>query len=539
VSDSKQTVPEFDPRNPDWRGRLWIRLKTPDGPRVFLNWPRLIKLALALVLAGWLGLAGLVWAFVKFKRGVASVSFVDVAFLPLRYDHYRQALSRDYLALGRKQLEAGTWSKALFSLRQAVAKDPHNAEARLTLAEMYAQAQRPDLSRQILEDGLDDGRGNLDYVQTLFQLLVQQDDLPRLIKLGRSLLPARPDHTPMHRQIAKLVANAEIERRGFTGAKALVTAWFPQNSVDGTILRARIDEATGYADIAAMELESLRAQKPEDEQLCLQLIQLYQRTGQLAEARRVATMRSLQHPDSPGAACDLISLLCESGAKDAAQRELDGYFDRYASDQRALMLIAQMAIRLKNPAVARQVRQHAPHDESGRVPLPFLFAELSAECQAGAYAQALETAVSIGPFDTLPPPAQGRLFLMRCWACYGCGKLADGESWLNQFLTLSYPASNRDALALSAQLRELGQAVPARRILQTLLDRNPDDRPALVALVQIDVARQAWAEVSRRIPQLLALDPAPSSLLQAIWQQGRDSLTLTPDLREQLRNRLH
>lgn len=536
---NKEELAAFDPRNPNWRGRFWVKLRTPNGKQVFVNWPRVIKLAVVLAIMGWLGLAGAVWGYVKYRRGVASVSFVDIAFLPLRYSHYRESLSRHYLALGQKQQAAGQWSQAVFSLRQAVAKDPSNPDARLALARLFDTVQRTDLGIKTLEVGLPQGRGQADYIRTLFALLQKQDDSARIIALGREILPRQSPLPPAYREIAEVVIAAEIERHQIPEARTLVKTWFTTDSLHGSLLMARLDEASGYPDLAAMQLEALLSQYPKNERLCLQLIQLYQHTGHLNEARRVATIRSLQHPDSPGAACDLISLLYETGATEAAQRELAGFFEKFSDDERALMLIANAALRLKMPALARQVRQHAPHDESGHVPLPFLLVEMAANCRAHDYAGALKLAGEVDQYGSLPPQAQGAVNQLRCWASYGLGENGQGEFWLNQFLSLGYPNYSRDALALVSRLREVPATAPARRILQALLDRNADDRPALLALVQLDLEQQSWSEVSRRVPLLLSLDPAPTKLLQTIWLQGQDHLTLTPELKDRLRHQAH
>lgn len=536
VNDSKQNQPTIDPKNMAWNGRLWLRVRTDGGHRLLINWRRMIAILLILALAGWLALAGAVWAFVQYKRGVETVRFVDIAFLPLRLKEYRQTLSRHYFALAEKQLAAGEWSKAVFNLRQAVGKDSHNHAARRLLAEMFARMQRPDLALRTLEEGLAAGKADPEYMQLLFALLAGQGDSERIIALGLQTLPARPDGAPNHREIVRMVINAQLERAAFVEARQLAAAWFPDNSTEQGLLLARIEQAAGFPGLALLQLEALHASNPADEAVALHLVQFYQRHGRLHDARRIAAMRLLHRPDSPGAACDLISLLLETGETETAQRELDVFFTKFADDQRAAMLIATAAVRLKLPDLARQARQHAPRDELGRPPASFLLAEMAATCSAGDFAAALGLGGEFAPYEPLNPALAGGLLQLRAWAAYAVGLQAEGESWLGQFLSLSYPAWGRDALNLAAQLQSVPAPAPARRIFLNLLERNPDDRVALLALVEHDLKQEAWTELSRRVPQLLALDPVPVMLLQNLWLQGQERLLLPPELRDRLRH---
>lgn len=536
VNDSKREQATIDPANLAWKRRLWMRVRTDDGLRLLINWRKIITLLVLLALAGWLAGAGALWAFVKYKRGVATVRFVDIAFLPLRLQEYRQTLSRHYFGLAEQQLAEGAWSKAIFNLRQAVGKDPHNHAARRLLADMFARMQRPDLALRTLEEGLADGKSSPEYLQLLFGILAEQGNSDRIITLGMQMLPAQPDGSPGHQEIARMMINARLERKAYAEARQLANAWFPANSPEQGILLARIEQAAGYPDLAAVQLEALHQANPGNESLSLNLIQLYQKSGRLQDARRVATMRLLHRPDSPGAACDLISLLLETGEPAAAQRELEAYFAKFAGDERALMLIANAAMRLQLPALARQVRQQAPRDEFGRPAVTFLLAEMAAECRAGNFAAALALGSEFAKYEPLNPTVHGGLLQLRAWAAHAAGRQAEGESWLGQFLTLNYPAWQRDAFSLAANLQTVSAQDAARRIYLTLLERNPDDRFALLALVEHDLKQEAWTELSRRVPQLLTLDPLPTGLLQTLWLQGQDRLLLPPELQERLRN---
>lgn len=151
VERSRRKTVTFDPKDPAWRGKLWVRLNTSDGIKVFILWSRVWKVAVVLAIVGWLGLAGAAWAFVKYKRGIKAASYLDIAFYPLRHRHYRETLSDHAYANTKKHLEAGAWPKAISSLRTAVANNPENLAARRDLAAFYHQIGRPDTAINLLE----------------------------------------------------------------------------------------------------------------------------------------------------------------------------------------------------------------------------------------------------------------------------------------------------------------------------------------------------------------------------------------------------
>jgi len=118
------------------------------------------------------------------------------------------------------------------------------------------------------------------------------------------------------------------------------------------------------------------------------------------------------------------------------------------------------------------------------------------------------------------------------------GKTNDGETWLNQLLTLTTPSLNQNGPMLAFQLDQLGRKPESRRVLLTLVERNPDSSAYLVALVKYDLELQSWDEVKKRLPDLLALDPTPVELLGTIWSL-QDVLNLNPELRQRLNNLLN
>ena len=81
--EEKKPVPQkktFDPANPAYRFRLWIRRKTKDGIHVHVYWRRIFVSLIALMIVGWFALALAAMAFIRVNRGIAEVQYVDLAF---------------------------------------------------------------------------------------------------------------------------------------------------------------------------------------------------------------------------------------------------------------------------------------------------------------------------------------------------------------------------------------------------------------------------------------------------------------------------
>ncbi len=535
MPESKRKSVKIDPKDPALRRKLWVRLNTSDGPRLFIIWSRVWKVAVVLAIVGWLGLAGAGWGFVKYKRGITDASFVDIAFFPLRHRQYRETLSAHYYALSQKQLEAGAWSKALVSLRLAIANNAKNLKARLQLADIYRQIQRPDFAIELLEKGLKQGAEDIPYVRALFNLLQQSNRNERIVTLGTQLLPGTPDQAQEHHEIVYQIAKAEIRRKKPDQAKALLKKWNLDSTLPGHLLLADIEVATGYTDLAIMRLENLARGRANNEMVGLRLVSLYKDMGRLDDARRIAIQRMIKFPDSPGAHVDLISLLFDSKDIAAFESESAGYIKRHSSDARAMVLLASAAMRLQQPKLARLVRDQAPKNDEGHPAPVFQMIVMHAECLAGEYQTALASTEELNLYQNLSPSDQAGATIIRVWANYGLGKITDAETELNQFLTLNTSVMNLHAPLLAKQLDLLGKKTEARRVLLALAERNPDNPIHLTKLVSYDLESQTWDEVKSRLPGLLALDPPPIELLTQIWHL-QDVLQLSADMRWRLSN---
>ena len=533
VERSRKKTVTFDPKDPSWRGKLWVRLNTSDGIKVFIIWSRVWKVAAVLAIAGWLGLAGAAWAFVKYKRGIKAASYLDIAFYPLRHRHYRETLSNHAYANAQKQLETGAWPQAVASLRTAVANNPANLAARRDLAGIFHQIGRPDTAISLLEEGLPHAKTDREYLQTMLRLLEASRRHDRIWELCESFLPAEPDDSALNREIVQAQIKAATRLNRYEEARALLTKWNLLKIPTGQIMLAEIEVASGNRPAGMQRLEQLLTMQPENELATIMLVRLYRDDGRIEEARRLAVSRVLLKSESPGARVDLIALLHESGDLAAFQRERDDFLEQFSTDERALLLLAATAGQINDPTLTRLILDHAPVDADGRKSARLLLAHLQNECRTGNYQQALQTAALLGDYPALNDSIQVALSAARAWAGFGLNQPTEGQTWLNQLLTQQGPAFTPNAVLLATQLESMGLRTETRRLRQALVERNPGEVTLLAALVSDDLEQQSWDAVRTNLPTLLNLNPKPVELIARIWQ-AQDNLNLPPDLRQRL-----
>ena len=355
IDHSKEELRPFDPSDALYRGKLWVRVVTPDTARWHFFWRRIALAFVALLVAGWLATAGTAWAFVKFSRGYDEVSYVDLAFYPLRAEHYRTGLGRHYLAQGRAELEKKNYVSGYRLLLAGLARVPDDTAARRLVAYTQVRLGRSDLALKTLTEGASLSSADLDYLKLLFALLLESHEDDRALALARTLLPAAPDATLTHQFVALEAATAHFAKGDYDHAESLLHEWRLTDSLEGEILLAQCDWERGFPELALARLEREVARFPKRDELYLHLVRLHRELGHSAEARRIALLRQFNDPASPGPRIDLLRTYFETDDRAAETRELDRYFADFKTDPSALLLLALFAIDVARPALAARV----------------------------------------------------------------------------------------------------------------------------------------------------------------------------------------
>lgn len=513
MADDKADPVAFDPRAPQFRRRLWVRVREGEVTRLIVFWPRIAALLGVLLVAGWLALGTAAWAFVRYQRGVTAVRWTDIAFYPLRQSAYRATLGRHYFAAGKAQLDQQRWTEGVMSLRAAVAYAPELTEARLILADFYVAVKQPLSAVQYLEDGLPYVRDDAAYLERLFRLCGEMNDAERVVRLAAAWLPPVVDPVPLHQQVALRGAQALGQLRRWDEAEAWLRRWGLETGAEGQLLLAERDLARGQRDAALRRLEAALAAAPASELLALQLTRLYRQDGRLADARRVTLLRALAQPASPGARIDLLVLDHQLGRHEDFAQGVEAFLQAYAGDGAALQLLARTAAELADPDLAVRLLDRAR--AAGHPPLVFLFGVVQAQCAAGRYDGALATAAEIDREPTMNPRGAAALMAFKCWAYYGSGNVAEGDVWLHRFVSeREIPVG--DALGLAAALEAMAVPAAAVRVLTAVVARPDVGELPLRTLAALHVRHHQWPEAKQLLPQLKALPEPPADLIGTI-----------------------
>ena len=256
LDHSKDDLQAFNPRDPDYRWKLWVRVVTPDSVWYHVFWGRIVLAFAALCLAGWLAAAAGAWGFVKYYRGYQDVRFADLAFYPLRAAHYRAGLARHYVERGRAELEKKNYREGYALLTASLARDPADVATRRLVAITEIRLGLVHRALATLAAGAERAASDLDYLKLLFGLLLEAQEDERVIALATKLLPPKPDAILPHQFIALQAATAHFHRGRYDETERLLADWQLGKSLEGSILSAQCDWERGYPQLALLRLES-------------------------------------------------------------------------------------------------------------------------------------------------------------------------------------------------------------------------------------------------------------------------------------------
>lgn len=510
---SKEEIVVFDPRDRAHRRKLWVRVAAPGGAYHHVYWRRVALALAALALAGWLGLAGAAWGYLKFRRAYDGVRYLDLVFYPWRRAAHQAGLGHHYIAAGRAAWERQAYREAYALLLAGLARVPGDIAARRYLAIIESRIGRPDRARQTLIAGLAHARGDLDYLKLLFGLLLEAQEDERVIALARELLPAAPDTARPHQFIALQAATAHYHRGRPAEAERLIAEWRLHRSLEAQLLLARCEWQRGQRELALARLERAVPEFGRRDELHVELVRLNRELGRHAEARRHALLRHFHNPGSAGARIDLVHTHRLAGDTAAEQRELAAYLAAFAKDQPGLVLLAWFAVDTAQPALAEQAHALA---RASRLPLAvFDLARAQALLAARDYAGALALTEDLARAAAPPSETVAALLgALRAVALYGSGDPGRGQIALSAFVE-SPRVRATDLLLIARQLGALGHAAPARRALARASELDPRNEPVLAELVKLDTAAGDRVALAANLPRLLPLRRHHRATLEA------------------------
>lgn len=496
----KDELQAFNPAHPDFRRKLWVRVVTPDRVYWHIFWRRVAAAAALLALAGWLALTGAAWTFLKYKRGYAEASYLDLALYPWRSAHFRSGLARHYLARGHEAIAQRNYRDGYAYLMAGLNRVPNDLAARQTVAAMQVRYGFVHRALKTLEDGLP-YQPDLAYLKQFLGLLLENREDDRLVATARRLLPAAPDRVLTHQFIALEMATAHFERGRYDETEQVIAAWGLENSAEGQILLAKCDWERGSPERAVQRLEAQVARFPKRDDVYLTLVRFHRELGDNDAARRYALLRFFNDRRGPGPRIDLMQCYHATDDRAAEAREIETYLRDFAPIPAALNLLGWFALDTRQRPLLE--RAHTLARDQG-FPLDVLnFARLQLEIVDRNYATALELADAAlretnENREDLPALVGG----LRALALIGSGNMEAARPLLHAFLAQSRLRPG-DALFIARYLRRLGATEEARQVLDRVCTLDPLNQATLAELVRVDTDTGNRAGLAENLPKLL------------------------------------
>lgn len=380
-------------------------------------------------------------------------------------------------------VERKEFDTALHFYRTGLARVPGNTEGRLGLARLYVGFGRPDLAKQVLADNLGEFTREPEYLRTSLDFLLQFqfdselalacDDL-----LQRKLAPSE------RRLVTHFAATLAFYRGNYDRTETLLRREGLEDAPESTLLLARADLERGYAELALLRLQDLIQRDLASDATYVLLAQARRQLGQLAELERNATLRLANAPLSYAPRLEFLLLRHEQRDEAALTREVASYVQHFASDQNALLALADFAAQTGRPDLTREVQRTFATRGWPADTVTLLLAE--AQIAAQRYADGLATLATAARLD---PDGAKRLASvhdsLRAVALFGLNRPDEARLHLDHLLAqTNLRAENLRVVA--QRLVALGRAAAARAVLLRATELDPLNQLSLTELVRLD-----------------------------------------------------
>lgn len=520
-----------------WRYSPVLIQQTSDGGlRLRVFWGKAMVALLVLGIAAWIGAATGAYLFVKYRRNFPEVRFTHMLLYPWQKEDYRAARGKFLIEDGKRLIQERKLREAFYSLRVGLALTPTDRDGRMLLAQFFAARQYPDFAQATLLEGLPFHRGDFEYLQALFNFLLQQQQDAVAIKVTEELLAEAEGEAVTDRRvklIAMARANALFFRANYDASEDTLRKYRLNDSLEGRMLGLRIDWERGDSDLALARLESLSAELPDNEEVYGQYSAYLREAGRLDDLRRLAVLRQLSYPDRPRARIDLLYLHDKAGNERQVAQGVSEIFRDFSSDTQVMLALADFAANSGRADLAKRI-----YDDSKARDLAWegpALMTIEAHVVAKNYQQALAASAEIQKDN---PEWAKRVYPilngLHAIANFGLGNEEAGQLALTNFLTESGARAD-NLVAVSNRLVSVGAFEPARLVLSKAVQADPLNQTALTNLIRIELDADHAEDAAKNLRALLAMRKPPRTLLtDAYGKLGSDRFILAPGRAELL-----
>ncbi|MGC6424574.1 MAG: tetratricopeptide repeat protein [Lentimonas sp.] len=497
---------------------------------IAIMWGRLFSTFVALFVAGWLGVSGLLYLYFKYRKDFEEVRFLGMIALPFRMDAHREEMGDYQIKRGISELKEQNYREALSLLRTGVIRSPNNLEGRSILAEFYEIAlKRPDTAADLMIEGLEpDGKNELGYLKKALRILMRHQMDSEIQNIADKYLPEQPELTDINRTLAFGAANANYLRGNYDRADDYLLTYRLIESLEGLLLSAQISWDRGNQKSAISKMENSLQTFSNSELLLMQLSKFHREIGNLDEARRYAILRNIADPLSVAPRMELLYIYNKSGDTEREARETWRLLQQFREDAVALQALANFAADTGNVELARRTYEEALENEFGIDSFALLLIE--AHLVDKDYLGALEFSEELLKERPEWLGRQSAIFnSLRAVASYGSDRPDLGEIYLQDYLdeTANTPQTH---LAVAGRFSDIGRPQQAQKVLRAAYTEASSNQMVLSELIRVELELGNTENLNTLLTRLLQMRrPQVDLLLEAYQKLGSDRFIFTPN----------
>ena len=524
-----------------WENRLlWgiiVRIRKADG-RLYtrISWKRLLLGFAILCTIGWVSLFSAVYFYFKYgKADFRNISYFETLALPFRLDDHRKRMGDHHIDRGLEALEKGKWAQALRLLRLGLARSSTNIKGRQALVQLYHEGYlqgyfRRETVLSLLENGLPYGKADTGYLRLYFSILFNYEEDEKVIEITQQLLTEETVPTKTERMLALAAASACFHRGRDDEAKAYLRDYQLWDTLDGTLVIAKMGWDRGQREEAIDLLETKRKRFFNAEPLLKLLTDLYLLKGKYPEALKYITLRIANDPTAYKPRLALIAAYHTSGNTSASDREAKTFIRQFNKKPEAMLALSEFAIKTDNVPLAKRLYEIALESA---IPRDSLFAVNLVQCvlNTGDHPAVIQLVEDLANEN---PPWLDATYItplfnaLRYLAYRGQGETALAQSYFTQFFQENLKIGPLRQIAV--YFRKNGAQEEALQILLRAYRKDDSREGILTPLIQTELALGRTQNLSEHLEQMLRLRlPSPEALKQTYTQLTKDYFMFLPN----------
>lgn len=504
------------------RGDLWFGFARIDsnrrGKRVVRPvYGRLLGVLLALAMSGWIVLTLAGFFFVRLQMDFREGNYLDVVF-PFRWDNYKASLGDSHVEKAKEALSEQNFRNFELFLRRGVAHSPGNLEGRRLLAELDlwrndTRRAAAGISRGLeFEHALQDTEF-VNFALRVFLAAEEDDEIHAL----RNLILEGSFPEESVQSVVLISSQAHFLRGNLNEAEELLTAHNLQEDRDGRLLQMRIDWDRGSREEVLDDLNNWLRAEPGNEILLQLKLRFLLDQGNYREAEQTAVLYALRHPHSITPHIFHLTVLGEIEEWEQMNQRFNILGQRFERNPAAFAQLVNLANQYRRTELSQILLDRAEQTERN-LPIAILGQwENAMHNRDMTNARRLSLRILEQPekFEE-PALAARKAALLVAWHVLNNAD-TDATSAANALLPhlFRHPEA---VLRISPLLIEEREWSHLNRLLTEALRLHPRQNAVVGQMILAAMARNDFAEVTRRLDQYLGMRGVDGSFLRSIGE---------------------